>query len=139
MAHNNHIQKTPVVFGEYQAAAPMGYYLKQYLCDDYRCIAITSSDGHIAEMKIDLSFPAGFKVIDMPLEKPAHGSFNAFLADNDLVGEITFTNLNAPSRIDFSAIRSQGAYATTSVKEAFDGIINLPEVTVDESIMFLKP
>ena len=139
MAHNNHIQKTPVVFGEYQAAVPMGYYLKQYLGDDYRCIALTSNDNHIAEMKIDLSLPAGFKVIDMPLDKPEQGSFNAFIVDNDLAGEITFTNLNAPSRIDFSAIRSQGAYVTTSVKDAFDGVINLPEVTVGESIMFLKP
>ena len=138
IAHNNHIQKTPVAYGEYQSAIPMGYYLKQRLGDDYRCIALTSSDDHIAEMKIDVSLPVGFKVLDVPLENPVQGSFNAFLEDNGLAKEITFTDLRAPSGIDFSAIRSQSAYVTTSVKEAFDGVINLPNVSIDKTVFLNK-
>jgi len=91
-----------------------------------------------ASSPLENSLPVGFKVLDVPLEKPAQGSFNAFLEDNGLVKEITFTNLNAPSGIDFSAIRSQSAYVATSVKEAFDGVINLPEVSIDKTVFLNK-
>ena len=94
-------------------------------------MSVSTFHNHIAEMEIDVSMPAGFKVVDVPLEKPVPGSFNAFIEDNNLAKEITFTNLGKPPRIDFSAIRSQSAYVTTSAKEAFDGVISLPEVSIE--------
>ena len=51
LARNNHIQKTPIVYGEYQPALPMGYYLQTFLGKDYVAIALTSTGNHTAEMK----------------------------------------------------------------------------------------
>jgi erythromycin esterase len=136
VAHNNHIQKTKVAYGTYEAAIPAGYYLKQRLGDDYCAIALTSTDNHTAEMEIDDSLPVGFRVVDMPLEKPIKGSINAFLTDNNLTDEITLTDMKTDWTVDFNSIRSQSAFVNTSVREAFDAVINLPKVTLDNDVLF---
>jgi len=135
LAHNNHIQKTPVAYGDYQAAVPMGNYLQQFYGNDYCAIALTSTDNHVAEMEIDMSVPVGFRVIDKPLETSQSGSFNAFIENSDFASEITYTDLNNQDLPDFQSIRSQSAYVTTSVKAAFDGVINLPQITADKDVM----
>ena len=117
------------------ALLPFYQYAINLLGDDYCAIAVTSTDNHTAEMQIDLSRPVGFKVVDIPLENPASGSFNAFLADNNLTNDITITNLRNCLDIDFDSIRSQSAYVNTSIKTAFDAVVNLPRVTRDQNIL----
>jgi erythromycin esterase len=134
-AHNNHIQKTEVAYGNYKVAQTMGYFLKQLYGNEYKAIAQTSSDNHTAEMEIDAALPFGFRVIDKPLEKPIENSFNAFIENNNHGNEITFTDLTDKNAPDFSSIRSQSAFVSTSVKNAFDGVINLPKISADENIL----
>ncbi|MDR2498303.1 MAG: erythromycin esterase family protein [Tannerellaceae bacterium] len=130
LAHNNHIQKTNVAYGQHTAAVPMGFFLSKFLGDEYCAIALTSADNHTADMIIDPSRPTGFKIVDIKLSKAIEGSFNAFIEDNSLADILTLTDMRR-STINFSSIRSQSSFVDTSVKDAFDAIINLPTISVN--------
>jgi len=78
-AHNNHIQKTPVKYGDYTAAYPMGFYLNNNLGKDYCSLGLTTTDNHIPDMILDDASPAGFKVVDkeigLPIERSIENLF----------------------------------------------------------------
>ncbi|MDR2534127.1 MAG: erythromycin esterase family protein [Tannerellaceae bacterium] len=133
IAHNNHIQKTNVVYGKHTAAIPMGYYLQRFLGAEYCAIALTSSDNHTADMSPDSSRPAGFAVVDVALDKAREGSVNAFIESNAPPADISLIDMRH-SPLDFNGIRSQGAYVDTSVKAAFDAVISIPKITVETNL-----
>ncbi|MDR2495723.1 MAG: erythromycin esterase family protein [Tannerellaceae bacterium] len=133
LAHNNHIQKANVVYGQHTAAVPMGFFLNKFLGDKYCAVAVTSTDNHTADMSLDPSRPVGFKVVDVELGKAKEGSFNAFIENNSLADCITLTDMRG-SETDFSSIRSQSAFVDVSVRQAFDAVINLPEINVDSKL-----
>lgn len=139
-AHNNHIQKTPVTFGGHLYAHPMGQHLRRQLGDAYLALAVTSTADHTAEMRLDESVPVGFTVGDVPLAPPEPGSVEAAITAAGLARGHSLIDLRKaprPGQDDgetIDRIRSQSAYMHTPVHDAFDAVLTIPTVTVDEDL-----
>jgi erythromycin esterase len=127
VAHNNHIQKTPVSFGGQLTALPMGHYLARALGDDYRAVALTHTADHVPEMVLDETGEVGFTVADTALQPAEPGSVEGALIDAVLDDRITLTGLRG--EVAFDRIRSQSATLETPVADAFDAVLNSPTVT----------
>ncbi|MFJ5676509.1 erythromycin esterase family protein [Streptomyces sp. NPDC093097] len=141
VAHNSHIQKTPVEFGDAFSALPMGGHLVRTLGDAYRTVAVTHTADHIPEMCLDEHSPVGFTVRDTPLASPEPGSVEAALLDAGLGDRITLTDLRRSPRDTagtplLNRIRAQSAVVTTAIPAAFDAVLSVPEVTRDSSVPF---
>ncbi|MFI8875653.1 erythromycin esterase family protein [Streptomyces sp. NPDC055243] len=131
VAHNAHIQKTPITFDGHLTGLPMGQHLHNALGDAYFALGLTSPTGHTAEMRRDEKAPFGFAIDDTPLGPPEPGSIEAAFADTgtglgmaDLRRART-KNLSGPDRI-----RLQSVYLHTPVLDAFDGILSTPASTI---------
>lgn len=140
-AHNNHIQKMPVQYGNYVTAYPMGFYLNEYLKTDYVSIGLTTTDTHIPDMDLDDSFSVGFKVVNKEVGFPAVGSIEGLLIENGNKDNLSFIDLkNSKQTKEFEKVncfRSQSAYITTSsIQKTFDGLISIPKISLDESVKF---
>ncbi|MFD4947091.1 erythromycin esterase family protein [Streptomyces sp. NPDC058409] len=133
MAHNAHIQRTPIAFDGLLTGLPMGQHLHHALGDSYFALGLTSVTGHTADMRRDEAAPFGFTVHDTPLEPPAPGSIEAAFAETRLglavadLRQARAENLSAPDRI-----RMQGIHQHTPVIDAFDGILSTPASTTTE-------
>lgn len=138
LAHNGHIQKMPVVWGDYLSAEPMGLYLERALGDDYRAIGTTTVDDHTSEMQIDLSTEVGFTVVDQSLPAPETGSLEAAVVSAGFGDRPTFVALRgAPATgPSFDRIRAQSGYLTGDVKAGYDGVVVVPRVTVQRDLGF---
>ncbi|THA77654.1 erythromycin esterase family protein [Streptomyces sp. A0642] len=127
VAHNAHIQKTPVAFDGHLTGLPMGQHLHRALGDTYFALGLTSITGHTAEMRRDEETALGFSLHDTPLEPPVPGSIEAAFADTGL--GLAFADLR-PARADGLSgpdhIRMQSIYQRTPVIDAFDGILSTP-------------
>ncbi|SHF66785.1 erythromycin esterase family protein [Streptoalloteichus hindustanus] len=135
VAHNNHIQKTPATFGGQLVGLTMGGYLDRALGEDYRAIAVTSTDDHVPEMRLDESAAVGFTVVDTPLPAPEPGSVEAAVLGAGL--GLGLVNLRrAPGELGgaLDRIRTQTAYMHAPLPEAFDGVLVTPSVTVEEEL-----
>jgi erythromycin esterase len=126
MAHNAHVQRTPVVYeGEVQVL-PMGLHLHRALGEDYAAVGLTSGGGRTAALypAADVG-PYGFRVEDAALEPPEPGSIEAALAGAGLA----LADLR-PARGDDAGpdrIRLDTAYLTAPVADAFDAVVHVPE------------
>ncbi|WP_222263017.1 erythromycin esterase family protein [Modestobacter marinus] len=125
MAHNAHVQRTPVVYeGEVQVL-PMGLHLDRALGADYAAVALTSGGGRTAALYPDADVgPYGFRVEDAVLEPPEPGSVEAALAG---VG-LALADLR-PARGDGTGpdrIRLDTAYLSAPVADAFDAVVHVP-------------
>ena len=128
MAHNAHVQRTPVVYGGELQVLPMGLHLDRMLGEDYVAIGLTSGGGRTAGLYPDADVgPYGFRVEDTALEPPHPTSIEAALAAAG-VG-LGLADLrpargteNAPDRI-----RLDSDYLTTPVVDAFDAVVHIPE------------
>lgn len=130
MAHNNHIQKTPVAFSGTTYTLPMGHYLAQQLGTKYRVIGQTSTDGHVPDMVLDPDSPVGFRVEDRDLPAPPDGSLESALIALGADGRAALFDLrDRPESLASSSIRSQAGYVETDVSAAFDAVINHPRIT----------
>jgi len=135
-AHNNHIQKTPVQYGDYKVACPMGFYLNKYLGNDYAAFALTTTDRHIPEMDLTDASPVGFNVVDKEIGHPAKGSIENFLIENGYEDKSAFINFQTREN-EIRCFRSQSAYiSTSSIKETFNGIFSIPQISIDKTIGF---
>jgi erythromycin esterase len=143
LAHNNHIQKTPVRFGGQLTTVPMGQYLQQMLGDDYVALALSSAADQTAEMYLDETAPVGFTVKRTPLGAPEPGSVEAAVKDAGLDQHATlidFRGLRHPSvDVRFERIRTQSTNMLTEVPAAFDGVLVVPTVTIDDQAEILGP
>ncbi|MCL2144755.1 MAG: erythromycin esterase family protein [Endomicrobia bacterium] len=129
-AHNNHIQKTPVQYGEYKYVYPMGSYLNKYLGKDYAAFALTTTDDHIPEMVLTDASPVGFNVVDKEIGLPAKGSIENFLTENGYKDKPAFINFQTEEK-EIHCFRSQSAYiSTSSIKETFNGVFSIPKIWV---------
>lgn len=81
MAHNAHLQRTPIAFDGHLTGLPMGQHLHHALGDAYFALGLTSITGHTADMRRDETAPFGFTVHDTPLEPPAPGSVESAFAE----------------------------------------------------------
>lgn len=131
VAHNAHIQKTPIAFDGHLTGLPMGQHLHDALGDAYFALGLTSIAGQTAEMRRDEKAPFGFTVHDTLLEPPEPGSIEAAFADTGLglgvadLRQARAGNLTGPDRI-----RMQSVCLRTPVLDAFDGILCTPVSTV---------
>ncbi|MEU8885133.1 erythromycin esterase family protein [Streptomyces hydrogenans] len=140
MAHNAHIQRTPISFDGHLAGLPMGQHLHDALGDAYVALGLTSTAGHTAEMRRDEAAPFGFTLHDTPLDPPAPGSVEAAFAGSapglavaDLRRART-ERLAGPDRI-----RMQSVHLRTPVVDAFDAILHTPTSTATSATHLEKP
>lgn len=134
VCHNNHIQRTPVVFSNRFTNVPMGEYLARAFGDRYYALALTSTDDHVPDMQLDETSPAGFKIVDTPLDSPEPGSIEAAALNASLsLGLIDLrrvrTELTQPEAV--SKIRKESSYMDAPVLDAIDSLVVLPTVTVE--------
>jgi erythromycin esterase len=131
VAHNAHIQKTPIAFDGHLTGLPMGQHLHNALGDAYFALGLTSVTGHTGEMHRDERARFGFTVHDTALEPPVPGSIEAALADTGLglcvadLRQARAEHLSGPDRIRMQSVRLH-----TPVVEVFDGILSTPASTV---------
>lgn len=127
-AHNFHIQKTPVYFGDEFTALPMGLFLHRVLGGDYRAVAMTYTADAVPEMDVTTNLDAGFSVVEAEVSAPEPGSVEAALRDTGFDSGPTLTNLRgAPSALD--SIRGQSETQVLPVATAFDGVLSTPTTT----------
>lgn len=141
VSHNNHIQKTPAVFGGVTTALPAGQYLADMLGEDYVSIAVSHTADSVPEMIPDPSSPVGFRVQDVPAAAPQPGSIEHALAEAGFASQITLTGLHpVPTGAEgtnmLGSIRTQSAVMLTDLTRAFDAIISVPTVTRDRTVKF---
>ncbi|WIY06621.1 erythromycin esterase family protein [Amycolatopsis mongoliensis] len=129
VAHNAHIQKTPIAFDGHLTGFPMGHYLHRTLDDEYFALGLTSSTGHTAEMRRDEDTRFGFVLDDTALEPPEPGSVEAAFADAGLglsIADLRPARRETPAGAGPDRIRMQSGYLHTPVLDAFDGILHTP-------------
>jgi erythromycin esterase len=136
LAHNNHVQKTPITFAGKTYTLPMGLYLARSLGKDYRVIAQTTTDNHVPDMVLDPDSPVGFRVADQQLPPPPPGSF-----EHSLIATVpdrrSLTDVRPGRGVPaLDGIRSQGGYVDTDVSEAFDAVVNHPRITQQAGLGF---
>jgi len=140
-AHNNHIQKTPVQYGDYVTAYPMGFYLNEYLGTDYATIGLTTTDTRIPDMDLDNSSSVGFKIVSKKVGLPVVGSIENLLVEHGNKNKLSFIDLKSSRQSQelekIYYFRSQSAYITTSsIQKTFDGLVSIPQISLDKSIRF---
>lgn len=142
LAHNAHIQRTPVVYeGELQVY-PMGYHLGRDLGDDYVAVGVTSSAGSTAALEPDGAVePYGFRVDTLELKEPEEGSVEAAFTDAEAgLALVTLRALRSSNSGESSdatlpdRVRMDSAYIHTPVVEAFDAMLHMPTSTVAEDL-----
>ncbi|HIW90594.1 MAG TPA: erythromycin esterase family protein [Candidatus Corynebacterium avicola] len=142
LAHNAHIQRTPVVYeGELQVY-PMGYHLGRDLGDEYVSVGVTSSTGTTAALEPDGSAePYGFRVDALQLEEPEDGSVEAAFTDSGadlslavLRGFREGENGEGSHAALPDRVRMDSDYIHTPVIEAFDAMVHVPTSTVAEDL-----
>lgn len=135
VAHNAHIQKLPIQYGDFLSCLPMGQCLANELGDDYIAFGLTSEEGHTAALYPDEQYKFGFRIENTKLNKPMDGSVEKLLVDAQLQnGILSFKNIPRGSN-DPNLIRFDSEYIETSVFDAFDGIIQIPISSVSNEIV----
>ncbi|MCP5500202.1 MAG: erythromycin esterase family protein [Leptospiraceae bacterium] len=135
VAHNAHIQKLPISYGDFLSCLPMGQRLADELGDDYIALGITSEGGHTAALYPDEKGKFGFRIENTKLDIPKEGSIEKLLADAQMHnGILGFKNIPRGSN-DPKQIRFDSDYIETSVFDAFDGIIQIPISSVADEII----
>lgn len=128
LAHNNHIQKTPLSFSGELTAIPMGQHLAHRA--DYCSIGVTHLGATVPEMQ----YPSpesqlGFSVVLAPADKIQENSAEERIIG--LGGIKTSCMVIADDMKGTNRMRSQSASIRTNVHKAFDAIICTPYANKD--------
>lgn len=136
VAHNMHIQKTPVQHDGHFAALPMGSYLARELEEQYLAIALTHTGDTVPEMDVAAGgSTVGFTVVDTDLEPSVSGSVEDELVAADLGEVVSLTDLRGlPSQVPH--IRGQSATTDAPMPAAFDAVLATPTATTDPTLPF---
>ena len=73
VAHNAHIQRTPIGYGGEVTALPMGLHLARTLGRGYYALGLTGVTGDTARMDLNAKARFGFTVAPTPLDAPSRG------------------------------------------------------------------
>jgi erythromycin esterase len=133
LAHNNHIQKTPVSFSGELTAVPMG----QHLADrkDYRAIALTHLGPTVPEMDFPAhDSPVGFSVVTIPADVIREDSIEQYIINICGTEDSCLVLTNATT--EAKRMRSQSASIEANVSEAFDAIVCTPSANKDSLVCF---
>jgi len=131
LAHNNHIQKTPVSFSGEFTAVPMGQHLAER--KDYRAIAFT----HLGITVPEIHFPSpesplGFSVVTMPADGIRQDSTEKYVIDT--CGTEDSCLALTDGAMEAKRIRSQSASVETNLGEAFDVVVCTPCANKDSLV-----
>ncbi len=138
VAHNNHIQKTPVVFGGELAAHPVGQFLASALGERYVAIALTHLGDEVPEMVVPADTPVGFAVEIVPIEGPRAGSIEAAASTGPTTGGPQLVRpCPGADPATATSIRSQSATADITLA-AFDVAIVFPDAEPDQAVDDLR-
>ncbi|MEV5748438.1 erythromycin esterase family protein [Actinoallomurus sp. NPDC052308] len=115
----------------------MGQRLHGALGDEYFALALTSVNGHTAEMRPDEKARFGFAIDDTALEPPEQGSVEAAFAEAGLglsIADLRRARPDAPGGAGPDRVRLQSAYLHTPVIDAFDAVLNTSTSTVIDDV-----
>lgn len=132
IAHNAHIQKTPVAYGDFISCYPMGQKLSLKYGNNYKAFGITNELGFTSALYPDTNFKFGFKVDNFKLNEPEQGSIEHLLKTNGL--SEGFFSLNDFDLTNVNKIRLDSTYIETDLKKAFDGIFIIKSTSVSDVI-----
>jgi erythromycin esterase len=126
-AHNTHIQRTPMVTPAFSLSA-MGHHLAHRLGGDYVAMAVTAQAGRTSARRADPAAPGGVAIYGADLPP----------APEDSV-ERAFPPSPGPQLVDLRGargrkpgperIRLSEGFLATPVRDAFDLVVSLPEIT----------
>jgi erythromycin esterase len=137
VAHNNHIQKEPIYFGDHLTAFPTGYYLKHALDEKYKAIGLIHSGKNGPEMIMDADHPTvGFRVEMLELDLPPAGSVERLIMESGLSDQYHLLDLFFDNSNELNCIRSQSAFINTPIAKAFDAIWHTPTATQVDNLSF---
>jgi erythromycin esterase len=136
LAHNGHVQRLPVVWGDYVSAHPMGMYLSAALGTDYVVIGTTTTGTVTSEMALAPETDVGFRVIESQLETPLPSSLEAALIAAQAGNQLSLIPCRKAPVGMFSCLRAQSGYLTVDVAAAYDAVISLPKLTVQHDLGF---
>ncbi|HMZ67446.1 MAG TPA: erythromycin esterase family protein [Leptospiraceae bacterium] len=136
IAHNAHIQKQPIQYGDFLSCLPMGQRLSSSLGSDYISFGLTSVSGHTAALFPDENSKFGFRIENTELSMPVSGSIEKILEEAQVEnGIISFKQIPRGSN-DPTLIRFDSEYIETSVIDAFDGLIQVPTSSIADGIAY---
>ncbi len=132
LAHNNHIQKEPVVFSGELSGIPMGMHLRAL--PGYRSVALTHLGDTVPEMCFpDAESRVGFSVIESVASPIDVGSAEWLCRGGQTLQGSDTVAAGSPAS---SSIRSQSAVADVDVGKAFDLIVFSPSASKDATVEF---
>ncbi|HAH3865589.1 TPA: EreA family erythromycin esterase, partial [Escherichia coli] len=133
LAHNNHLQKTPVSFSGELTAVPMGQHLAEREEGDYRAIAFTHLGLTVPEMHFPSpDSPLGFSVVTTPADAIREDSVEQYVIDACGKEDSCLTLTDDP--MEAKRMRSQSASVETNLSEAFDAIVCVPSAGKDSLV-----
>jgi len=136
VAHNNHIQQTPVVFDGVVTAYPAGSLLAGLLGAAYRAIALTHTDEQVPEMTFPAATDVGFRVERVDAAAIGEHSVEAGCGEVLQLAAATIVLWDADTSTRIASIRSQSA--TTEVTAAtFDAALVFASAATDAAIAAL--
>jgi erythromycin esterase len=138
VAHNNHIQKTPVVFDGALTAYPVGLLLSTALGDGYAAVALTHLGSTVPEMTVPASTPVGFGVEITDVGAPLVASIEAATTEGASGSSMQIVRPDA-EQVASTSIRSQSAVSDITTT-SFDATIVVQSASVDRAVEHLvKP
>ena len=135
VAHNAHIQKTPILYDGFLSCLPMGQRLKDAIGADYMSLGITSYIGNTAALYPEADTKYGFRVDNFQLLQPIEGSIEKALHDCGITNSfVSFKSIPENVKPLPNMIRFDSIYMETILEKAFDGIFQIEKSTVSEVI-----
>lgn len=136
VAHNNHIQKTPVLFDGVLTAYPAGSLLADSLGTAYCAIALTHADAQVPEMAFPASTAVGFRVERVDAATLSELSVEAACADVLQPAAAAIILCGAAGDTRLMSIRSQSA-STQITAKTFDVALTFATATTDTAVTVL--
>jgi erythromycin esterase len=133
VAHDNHVQKTPVVFDGVLTAYPAGLFLHRALGRRYVGVALTHVDTEVPEMVVGAPNSVGFRVERTAAAPIEAGSIEAAAADAVHGGIAVVRPSALASPATNVMLRSQSAVAQVT-SGSFDLTLVTPRARTDAAI-----
>ncbi|MGF2949567.1 erythromycin esterase family protein [Microbacterium alcoholitolerans] len=132
VAHNNHIQKAPVIFDGVLTAYPTGSFLATALGRRYAAVALTHRDEHVPEMTYPATTEVGFHVERVAAASIDENAFEGAVQGDALTHSAVIVRPAGPKTSDSvcATMRSQSALTELPVS-AFDAALVFATATTD--------
>lgn len=137
LAHDNHLQKAPVVFDGELAAYPVGQVLAARLGPRYHAVALTHLGPDVPEMVVPAPTSVGFSVEVVAAAPVEDGSLEAVASGDSSEPVRVLGPTGAAPAGATTSIRSQSAVAEIPA-DAFDAVLVVPRATLDRAAEGLR-